>query len=110
MKQRRRQANFSWEMGFATAFPIMAIFLTIIFIGCGLIGPIPVLLFGCAVIPLSIVTLSKGGSKMIARFLKDFLGIRIGEMKTQALADHLKVDFKHVPEHFECVPKGRGHS
>ena len=37
--------------------------------------------------------------------IKKVLGINVIEMKMKALADYIKVNFIHVPEHYKCEKK-----
>lgn len=64
------------------------LFLTLLFYG-----------FFLGLAALDILTLD-GGKRM--ERIKKLLGLDHISMKLSALAKHLKIRFKHVPEHYEC--------
>lgn len=100
-KHRQRQRDFDALMGIGTFLPIITIGFVIYFVSVNLINAV---IF--TIIFLGILSLLLGNVIPVRRItmemIKKIFGITIIEMKLVALAKFLKIDYQHIPEHYDC--------
>ena len=102
---RRKMMDMEYFMGYATALPVLAIGGVLFLCFMGAIKVIAPLLTIIIVMVFFAQPLLDWRNFMLHHWLRERLGIRENEMKTDALANHMQVGFTHVPEHYECKPK-----
>ncbi len=99
-KQKRR--DFDALMGASTVIPIIMIGLVIFFISKAMVDAVIFTIIFLGVLGLlihNVIPIRSISMEMIKRVF----GIRVIEMKLVALAKFLKIDYLHVPEHYECM-------
>ena len=100
-KHRQRQRDFDALSGAITVIPIIMIGLVIYFVSAHLINAVIFTIIFLGVLGLLIHNVIPIRS-ISMELIKKVLGIRVVEMKLVAIAKFLKVEYKLIPEHFDC--------
>ena len=100
MKFKEKKREFYYWMGGIHALGFIIVALIIVAALAQILWLLPYAVIVMGLIAVGVLPLP--GRKAMLRTVKGWLGINVIGMKIDALAKYLKVNFMHIPEHYEC--------